>query len=168
MAAYFSPNQPLYGPYDSTQSAESEIGLEPRNPDVSSSTELPGIGGPNPENTSQNGSERPRKCSVRGCVIVMPQESTNKMCEACRSRHRVYATTKRAKRKMEKAAINQQSAALLSTEQPPRTIWMSENPEIEDEPIHDSNSELQGRVDLPDQPLEVCLALKSLTKGPIF
>lgn len=27
------------------------------------------------------------------------------MCDACRSRHRIYASTKRAKRKLEKAAI---------------------------------------------------------------
>lgn len=31
-----------------------------------------------------------------------------KMCEACRGRHRTYASTKRAKRKMEKAALRAQ------------------------------------------------------------
>jgi hypothetical protein len=48
-----------------------------------------------------------RKCSVRGCTKMIPSGSDNKMCEMCRSRHRVYATTKRAKRKMEKAALSQ-------------------------------------------------------------
>jgi hypothetical protein len=55
------------------------------------------------------------------------------MCEACRGRHRIYAMTKRAKRKMEKEALTQQSVALLSTEQPPGTIWLPETPELDDE-----------------------------------
>jgi hypothetical protein len=154
MAAYYSPNQPLYDPYEA-QSAESANGLESGNIEASPSAELSRIGDPNLENTSQS-SETPRKCSVRGCVAVMSQGSTNKMCDACRGRHRVYAMTKRAKRKMEKAAINQQSAALLSTEQPPGTIWMPENPELEDEPVHDSISGLQGQG---DQTPDVCLAV---------
>ncbi|KAF5383235.1 hypothetical protein D9615_004919 [Tricholomella constricta] len=47
----------------------------------------------------------PRTCSVRGCSQPLLPESTNKMCEACRGRHRVYASTKRARRKLEKAAV---------------------------------------------------------------
>lgn len=47
-----------------------------------------------------------RTCSVRGCSSVLPSDSTTKMCEACRSRHRIYATTKRAKRKLEKAVVS--------------------------------------------------------------
>lgn len=74
-----------------------------------------------------NKTKTPRKCSVRGCMTVMPMDTANKMCEACRQRHRVYATTKRLKRKMEKDAINQQSAALLLTEQPAcRSVWVEE------------------------------------------
>lgn len=158
MVTCYSPNQTLYGPYEAP-TAESTNGLESGNLEASPSAELSGISDPNPENTSQSGSEGPRKCSVRGCVMIMPQESTNKMCDACRGRHRVYAMTKRAKRKMEKAAINQQSAALLSSEQPLGTIWMPENPETEDGPIRDSISGLQRRENLLDQSPDVCLAI---------
>ena len=41
------------------------------------------------------------------------------MCEACRGRHRVYAMTKRAKRKAEKAALGMQGA------QP--VVWMPQD-----------------------------------------
>ncbi|KDQ60402.1 hypothetical protein JAAARDRAFT_605406 [Jaapia argillacea MUCL 33604] len=47
----------------------------------------------------------PRRCTVRGCVTMLPPNYKPKMCEACRGRHRVYATTKRARRKLEKAAV---------------------------------------------------------------
>ncbi|GLB38951.1 hypothetical protein LshimejAT787_0601130 [Lyophyllum shimeji] len=47
----------------------------------------------------------PKTCSVRGCNQALPQEATNRMCDACRARHRIYATTKRARRKAEKAAV---------------------------------------------------------------
>lgn len=50
-----------------------------------------------------------RYCSVRGCTSVLPPNYGNKMCEVCRGRHRVYASTKRAKRKMEKAALGMQN-----------------------------------------------------------
>lgn len=66
-------------------------------------------------------------------MTVMSVDTTNKMCEACRQRHRVYANTKRLKRKMEKDAINQQSAALLSTEQPAGSVWMEETPAEDDD-----------------------------------
>lgn len=46
-----------------------------------------------------------RRCSVRGCLQPLPEGHQNKMCETCRGRHRIYASTKRAKRKLEKAAI---------------------------------------------------------------
>ena len=46
-----------------------------------------------------------RYCSVRGCTSILPQGYGNKMCDTCRGRHRIYASTKRAKRKMEKAAL---------------------------------------------------------------
>ncbi|THH09620.1 hypothetical protein EW146_g8635 [Bondarzewia mesenterica] len=46
-----------------------------------------------------------RHCSVKGCSKALPVGYTLKMCDACRGRHRIYANTKRAKRKMEKAAV---------------------------------------------------------------
>lgn len=49
-----------------------------------------------------------RYCSVRGCTSVLPLNYGNKMCDVCRGRHRIYASTKRAKRKMEKAALGLQ------------------------------------------------------------
>ena len=44
-------------------------------------------------------------CSVRGCHRSIEPNSQNKMCDECRSRHRGYATTKRLRRKLEKAAL---------------------------------------------------------------
>ncbi|KAH9017125.1 hypothetical protein EDB83DRAFT_2438409 [Lactarius deliciosus] len=49
-----------------------------------------------------------RRCSVKGCGKDLPQEYALKMCDDCRGRHRKYATTKRAKRKQEKAAVGAQ------------------------------------------------------------
>lgn len=46
-----------------------------------------------------------RKCSVRGCSNDVMPDARTKMCEVCRGKHRVYATTKRAKRKLEKEAV---------------------------------------------------------------
>lgn len=100
----------------------------------------------------------PRKCSVRGCVAIMPAETTNKMCEACRGRHRVYAMTKRAKRKMEKEALNQQGVALLSNEQPPGTVWLPENPEVEDD---DAGSWVRRPDTTPGQSAEVSLTFET-------
>lgn len=49
-----------------------------------------------------------RRCSVKGCGKDLPQDYALKMCDDCRGRHRKYATTKRAKRKQEKAAVGAQ------------------------------------------------------------
>ncbi len=49
-----------------------------------------------------------RRCSVKGCGKDLSPDYALKMCEACRGRHRKYATTKRAKRKQEKAAVGAQ------------------------------------------------------------
>lgn len=46
-----------------------------------------------------------KQCSVKGCTETLTSDDTNKMCDGCRSRHRVYANTKRARRKLEKAAL---------------------------------------------------------------
>lgn len=45
------------------------------------------------------------KCSVRACKRNIDPDSGTKMCEVCRGKHRIYATTKRARRKLEKAAV---------------------------------------------------------------
>ena len=50
-----------------------------------------------------------RSCSVRGCSTALPYDYPHKMCELCRSRHRMYASTKRAKRKQEKAMLGAQT-----------------------------------------------------------
>lgn len=57
-------------------------------------------GGPQEEGSNT------RHCSVKGCAAVLAPAYPHKMCEECRSRHRTYANTKRAKRKMEKALLN--------------------------------------------------------------
>ncbi|KAH9962265.1 hypothetical protein BC827DRAFT_1199999 [Russula dissimulans] len=49
-----------------------------------------------------------RKCSVKGCAKDLSPDYPLKMCDTCRGRHRKYATTKRAKRKQEKAALGAQ------------------------------------------------------------
>ena len=46
-----------------------------------------------------------RKCSVKNCGKELPESHSGKMCDECRGRHRVYASTKRQKRKMEKMAV---------------------------------------------------------------
>ena len=80
------------------------------------------------------------------------------MCDVCRGRHRVYAMTKRAKRKMEKEALTQQSVALLSTEQPPGTVWLPENPEHDDEPNNEGSiSATRGTSQIPAQTTGVSL-----------
>jgi len=50
-------------------------------------------------------SSDPKQCSVRGCTQFLTDGTNNKMCDICRGRHRIYASTKRAKRKLEKAAV---------------------------------------------------------------
>lgn len=64
---------------------------------------------PNEHGDDGDQNESTRYCSVRGCTSVLPLNYGNKMCDMCRGRHRVYASTKRAKRKMEKAALGMQN-----------------------------------------------------------
>ncbi|KIY63371.1 hypothetical protein CYLTODRAFT_493965, partial [Cylindrobasidium torrendii FP15055 ss-10] len=52
----------------------------------------------------QNPPEQAPECSVRNCQEL--SEPPNKMCAGCREKHRKYATTKRARRKQEKAAAS--------------------------------------------------------------
>ena len=72
----------------------------------------PSLGGPNHHPDSQDIQQHPgypqdalKQCSVKGCTETLSSDDTNKMCVGCRSRHRIYANTKRAKRKLEKAAV---------------------------------------------------------------
>ncbi|KAJ7594976.1 hypothetical protein C8J56DRAFT_928129 [Mycena floridula] len=76
-----------------------------------------------PQPEPENEPSTPRKCSVRGCSLHVAPESTNKMCLSCRGKHRVYAMTKRARRKQEKAAVEGETK--LNVEQiPGAAIWM--------------------------------------------
>lgn len=52
-----------------------------------------------------------KECSVRGCHRVLSADAQMKMCEECRGRHRVYATTKRQRRKLEKEAVTSAMAS---------------------------------------------------------
>ncbi|CCM05968.1 uncharacterized protein FIBRA_08209 [Fibroporia radiculosa] len=61
-----------------------------------------------------------RRCSVKGCGVELRSDYALKMCEACRGRHRKYASTKRAKRKMEKAALGAQGDH--------QVVWMPSDP----------------------------------------
>ncbi|KZT70517.1 hypothetical protein DAEQUDRAFT_725449 [Daedalea quercina L-15889] len=67
----------------------------------------------------------PRYCTVKGCAVILLPDYLHKMCEACRGRHRIYAMTKRAKRKMEKAALGSQGG------QP--VVWMPPDDTVEGE-----------------------------------
>ena len=58
-----------------------------------------------PSNTNLQTSSSHLKCSVRGCKRNVTPDSGAKMCEVCRGKHRIYASTKRARRKLEKAAV---------------------------------------------------------------
>jgi hypothetical protein len=72
-----------------------------------------------------------RQCSVRGCNIRVPVDAGTKMCETCRGRHRAYATTKRARRKMEKAAISLQALdGKLPSGENGVTVWMPMSPSV--------------------------------------
>lgn len=71
----------------------------------------------------QNGFPDERQCSVRGCHRALSADSANKMCLPCREKHRTYASTKRARRKLEKAAMEGQT--IVPVEQiPGSTAWM--------------------------------------------
>lgn len=82
-----------------------------------------------------------RICSVRGCSFVIEAASTNKMCLACRGKHRIYASTKRTRRKLEKAAV--QGQTIMPVEQiPGSAAWMpgAIAPDPEQEPKKQVNS----------------------------
>ncbi|VDC07400.1 unnamed protein product [Peniophora sp. CBMAI 1063] len=87
MSYYDPPPDPPY-----FASAEPEASIQPstsaqnQSPDAPTSSSL-------------------RKCSVKNCGRELPESHNGKMCDECRGRHRVYASTKRQKRKMEKMAV---------------------------------------------------------------
>ncbi|KAH9477548.1 hypothetical protein JR316_0009770 [Psilocybe cubensis] len=80
----------------------------------------------------------PKHCSVRGCTQFVPDDSQHKMCDTCRGRHRIYASTKRARRKLEKAAITARngqeplddSNSGLSTPAVIESTWIADNMDI--------------------------------------
>ncbi|KAI0289624.1 hypothetical protein BC826DRAFT_1106863 [Russula brevipes] len=74
----------------------------------------------------------PRKCSVKGCTNDLAPDYALKMCEPCRGRHRKYATTKRAKRKQEKAAVGAQR---VGNDDGRAVTWMPQDPHISLGPI---------------------------------
>ena len=78
---------------------------------------------PTPESSGEQ-----KRCTVRGCRLFIDANSTNKMCESCRGKHRIYASTKRAKRKLEKAAVSE----LVPIEHAPESVsWMSHGDEMQ-------------------------------------
>ncbi|TFK68545.1 hypothetical protein BDN72DRAFT_675058 [Pluteus cervinus] len=68
-----------------------------------------------------------RQCSVRACNNVLVPGEANKMCEVCRGRHRIYATTKRAKRKLEKAAMVGQSVFSMDPLSSGTGVWIDQD-----------------------------------------
>ncbi|CAL1709103.1 unnamed protein product [Somion occarium] len=83
------------------------------------------IAGTDTENQTDHG--HLRQCSVRGCTTVLPPDYLQKMCESCRGRHRIYASTKRAKRKMEKLAIGGQLGPVVWM--PPHSDGRDDHPQ---------------------------------------
>jgi len=59
--------------------------------------------------SSPSGALSFRRCSIRNCPHFVAEGSSNKMCEGCRGRHRIYASAKRARRKANDARSNDNS-----------------------------------------------------------
>ncbi|KII84619.1 hypothetical protein PLICRDRAFT_57585 [Plicaturopsis crispa FD-325 SS-3] len=79
----------------------------------------------------------PRVCSVRGCSKTLQPDSGTKMCEGCRGRHRIYASTKRAKRKREKDAIQGLAPVSANAEEP--AAWVPAQPTPNNSLGHDTH-----------------------------
>lgn len=103
------------------------------------------IAGTDTENQTDHG--HLRQCSVRGCTTVLPPDYLQKMCESCRGRHRIYASTKRAKRKMEKLAIGGQLGPVVWM--PPHSDGRDDHPQA-------------GPSTQPTPPVEVMAYVRSL------
>lgn len=80
------PDPPFFAP------AESEVSVQPPT-------------SPQNHSSEPTASSCPRICSVKNCGKELPESHSGKMCDECRGRHRVYASTKRQKRKMEKMTV---------------------------------------------------------------
>ncbi|KAI9510191.1 hypothetical protein F5148DRAFT_622731 [Russula earlei] len=85
-----------------------------------------------PSTTPSLTSPSPRRCSVKGCAKVLSHDYPLKMCETCRDRHRKYATTKRAKRKQEKAALGAQR---IDNDDGRAVTWMPQDHHVSLGPI---------------------------------
>lgn len=70
-----------------------------------------------------------RQCSVRGCTLLVPGDLAHKMCDTCRSRHRIYASKKRAKRNLEKASAISTPVTASESETPLGTAESSPVPQ---------------------------------------
>ncbi|KJA17422.1 hypothetical protein HYPSUDRAFT_1022244 [Hypholoma sublateritium FD-334 SS-4] len=70
-----------------------------------------------------------RQCSVRGCTLLVTGDLAHKMCDTCRSRHRIYASKKRAKRNLEKASAISTPATASESETPLCTVESSPVPQ---------------------------------------
>ncbi len=71
------------------------------------------------------------------------------MCEGCRGRHRKYATTKRAKRKQEKAAVGAQR---IADDDGQIVTWMPQNHHVSLGPILDDLDPLSVHIHLSSVP----------------
>lgn len=143
------PNLPYGVPYqDASEGPPTQQGVHDGSP-MGDASIYQTSGSTSSDSSTIDSGSQPRKCSVRGCMTVIPTDTSNKMCEACRGRHRVYAMTKRAKRKLEKDSLVQQSVALLSSEQPAGTVWLPENPQLDEE-------QREPWIQRPDASVEVC------------
>jgi hypothetical protein len=90
-----------------------------------------------------------RRCSVKGCAKDLSPDYALKMCETCRGRHRKYATTKRAKRKQEKAAVGSQR---IANDDGQIVTWMPQNHQVSLDPISEDLDPLPVRFNPPSMP----------------
>lgn len=90
-------------------------------------------------------SANPKECSVKGCSGMILPGRPHKMCDECRGRHRVYAMTKRAKRKMEKSLINTQNGQPVVW-MPPDEAAQQEGSTPSSEPVAGPSRQYQVRL----------------------
>ena len=97
-----------------------------------------------------------RRCSVKGCAKDLAPDYPLKMCETCRGRHRKYATTKRAKRKQEKAAVGAQR---IANDDGQIVTWMPQNHHVALGPTPE---------DLDPVPVRLKLSVSSILTKPFM
>ena len=71
------------------------------------------LSSPAPPAPSSSAPATLRRCSVKNCSRVLADVYKGKMCDVCRGRHRIYASTKRQKRKDEKMALGLQASGIV-------------------------------------------------------